>query len=82
MAYGNYGQKGYQKDQRESIVKPRIGEYQGNPTISIPFGKDGQPFTFGYTKAKAILNWIDDIALFVKEIEQKRVEAGKDAGRS
>ena len=43
---------------------PTIGEYKGNPTISLPMGSRG--FCFGKTKAAAILEYIDEIRDFVE----------------
>ncbi|OGP23804.1 MAG: hypothetical protein A2X93_04840 [Deltaproteobacteria bacterium GWC2_56_8] len=45
-----------------------IGEYKGSPTISLPTRDDGKfPFTFGVTKAKLILAYIDEIREFVEK---------------
>lgn len=40
-----------------------IGEYKGHPTLSLPNG--GRDFTFGLSKAKTILNYLDEIRDFV-----------------
>jgi hypothetical protein len=53
------------------ISKPEIGEFRGNGTISIPFGRENEAWTFGYMKAKAILTWYEDIKSFVAESEKK-----------
>lgn len=42
----------------------KYGTYEGRPTISIPVGREGW-FTFGIQKAKAILEYVDDIEKFV-----------------
>lgn len=58
-------------------LKVTIGEYKGNPTITLPTTADGKyPFTFGVTKAKAILKYHDDIRRFV-EIHDKPKEPPK-----
>lgn len=43
------------------------GDYKGNPTITLPVGQKG--FTFGLTKARAILNHIEEIRAFVEKHE-------------
>ena len=46
------------------------GEYNGKPTIVLLSIKDSQgkyPFSFGITKAKLILENIEDIKKFVEE---------------
>ncbi len=53
------------------MSKAVIGEYKGNPTISLPLGttdRDGneKAFTFGVKKAKAILEHIEEIKEFVE----------------
>ena len=40
-----------------------IGDYKGNATISLPMGSRG--FTFGKAKARAILEYVDEIRDFV-----------------
>jgi hypothetical protein len=57
----NYG------DEKE---KPRLGEYKGHQMLYLPLGiheKTGnvEEFGFGLRKAKAILEYIDDIRDFV-----------------
>lgn len=52
-----------------------IGEYKGSPVISLPLTKDGRvKFTFGLTKAKAVLRCLDDIKEFVEENEKDEAE--------
>jgi hypothetical protein len=47
-----------------------IGEYKGSPVISLPLTADGKyPFTFGLSKAKIILKYIDDINKFVEKYD-------------
>jgi len=50
------------KEQSNGAV---IGSYKGNPTISLPLNGD-RSFTFGLSKAKAILNHLEDIKRFVE----------------
>jgi hypothetical protein len=47
-----------------------IGEYKGNPVITLPIGPRGN-FTFGLTKARAILKYLDDIKIFIEKNEKK-----------
>ncbi len=54
----------------------KIGEFKGNPVISLPVGgSDRYPFTFGLSKAKAILEYIDDIKKFVEDHDTKKEES-------
>ncbi len=55
-------------DEKEVI----IGEYKGSPTISLPTGNPRFPFTFGLTKAKLILAYIEDIKKFVEENDKPK----------
>jgi len=43
------------------------GEYKGNPTITLPLGPRG--FTFGLSKARAVLRYLDAIRAFVEKHE-------------
>jgi hypothetical protein len=56
-------------DEMRRIEKPEVGEYKGSPTISIPVGNGGRPFTFGYRKAKAVLTYLEEIRSFVASVE-------------
>ncbi len=48
--------------------KATIGSYKGQPTISLPMDDGGKyPFTFGIKKARAVLDYIDDIRAFVEK---------------
>lgn len=56
------------------MSKAVIGEYKGNPTISLPLGAmdsegNEKVFTFGVRKAKAILEYIEEIKEFVEANE-------------
>lgn len=58
------------------IAGVQVGEFRGNKTISIPFGKpeeDGrqEAFSFGAVKAKAICKHIDAIMKFVEESDKE-----------
>ncbi len=47
------------------------GEYQGKPVISLLRKEDDKfPFTFGLSKAKMILENIEEIKAFVAENEK------------
>lgn len=49
-----------------------VGEYKGNAIISLPVaGSTKYPFTFGLNKAKAILEFLDDIKKFVEDNDKK-----------
>jgi hypothetical protein len=47
-----------------------VGEYKGNPVITLPIGPRGG-FTFGLTKARAIIKYLDDIKAFIEKNEPK-----------
>jgi hypothetical protein len=60
----------------EEKIPATIGEYKGNAIISIPVaGSTKYPFTFGLNKARAILEYLDDIKKFVNENEKPVEEA-------
>lgn len=63
-------------ENEEKKLPATVGEYKGNPIISIPLGgNDRYPFSFGLTKAKAVLEYLEDIKKFVAEQEKKEEEA-------
>jgi len=44
------------------------GEYKGHKTLTLPLGNgDKRGFSFGVKKAAAILAYVKDIELFVRE---------------
>jgi len=51
-------------DGEGEVRSPRYGTFQGHTVISIPLGREGY-FSFGLTKAKALLAYLDDIKVFV-----------------
>ena len=53
-------------EKKEEVV---FGEYKGNPVITLPIGPRGG-FTFGLTKARTILKFLDEIREFVANNEQ------------
>ena len=63
----------------EEKMQATIGEYKGNAIISLPVsGSNKYPFTFGLNKAKAVLEFLDDIKKFVEE-NDKKVEEEKES---
>jgi hypothetical protein len=46
--------------------QPRRDEYKGNPLIVLPMGEN-RDFSFGVGKAKAILEFVDEVKKFVEE---------------
>ena len=59
----------------EERLPASISEYKGNKIISLPVaGSTKYPFTFGLTKANAILEYLDDIKKFVEDNEKKEEE--------
>ena len=52
----------------EEKLGATVGEYKGNAIISLPVaGSTKYPFTFGLNKAKAVLEYLDDIKKFVED---------------
>ncbi|PID59008.1 MAG: hypothetical protein CR986_07335 [Ignavibacteriae bacterium] len=52
----------------EEKIPVTIGEYKDKPIISLPVaGSTKYPFTFGLNKAKAIMEYIEDIKKFIEE---------------
>ena len=57
----------------EERVQATIGEFKGNAIIQLPVsGSTRYPFTFGFNKAKAIMEYLDDIKKFVDQEEAKK----------
>lgn len=46
--------------------KSRRDEYRGNPLLVLPMGENRE-FSFGVGKARAIIEFLDDIKTFVAE---------------
>ncbi len=60
----------------EKKFEVSVSEYKGNPVISLPLSADGKyPFTFGVSKAKVILKYIDEIKKFVDEHDKNKEKA-------
>ena len=63
-------------ENKEDKLPATISEYKGNPIISIPLGNNERySFSFGLTKAKAIMEYLDDIKKFIDQLEKKEEEA-------
>ena len=63
----------------EEKLTATVGEYKGNAIISLPVsGSTKYPFTFGLNKAKAILEYLDDIRKFVENTDKKTEEEEKE----
>ncbi len=59
--------------------KATIGSYKGQPTISLPMGDSGKfSFTFGLRKARAVLDYLDDIRAFVKSQDEHARQLASD----
>jgi len=54
---------------RPVVTEPTEGEYQGRPTLTLPID-DRRDFTFGFRKAKAILEHLGAIRKFVENAER------------
>jgi hypothetical protein len=60
----------------EEKLPATISEYKGNMIISLPVaGSTKYPFTFGLNKAKAIIEYFDDIKKFVEDNVKKEENA-------
>ncbi len=49
-----------------------VGEYKGNPVITLPIPGPRGRFSFGLTKARAIVKYLDDIKAFIEKNEPKK----------
>lgn len=54
-----------------SDFKSVVGDFKGNPVISILTEDDKRVMSFGLSKAKAILSRIEDIKKFVEDNKEK-----------
>jgi hypothetical protein len=60
-------------DEPKQNAQPLISEYKGKPTLRIPIVDDPSPdiswhwFTFGKSKAKAIMKFYEAIKKFAEE---------------
>lgn len=64
----------------EEKIAATVGEYKGNAIISLPVsGSTKYPFTFGLNKARAILEYIDDIKKFVDDNPKPEKDEKKEA---
>lgn len=62
----------------EEKLTATVGEYKGNAIISLPVsGSTKYPFTFGLNKAKAIIEYLDDIKKFVDDNEKPEEAAAE-----
>ncbi len=60
-------------EETEEIYKAPVtyGEYKGNKTISLPLVEGSTfKFTFGLTKAKLILEYLEEIKEFIEKCEK------------
>ena len=55
----------WDKNKPKGIFEPEEGTFKGFPTLSLPVGPDGEPFSFGVAKAKAIMMFKDAIEEFL-----------------
>jgi hypothetical protein len=62
----------------EEKLPAEVGEYKGSAILTIFTGNNpNYKFSFGVSKAKAILNYLEDIKKFVEEHENKEKEKEK-----
>ena len=56
----------------EEKLPATVSEYKGNAIISLPVANSTKfPFTFGLNKAKAIIQYLDDIKKFIEDNDAK-----------
>lgn len=61
-----------------TMPKASITDYKGNPVISLPLDDKGMTcFKFGFKKAQAILEYLDEIKNFVAKEEHLRSKKRK-----
>lgn len=58
-------------DQDEKPTGPIVGEYKGNPVLTLNPG-ERFPFSFGVGKAKLVLQHLDEIRSFVEKYGEKK----------
>jgi len=58
-------------ENEEHPTGPQIGEYKGNPVITLNPG-ERYPFTFGVAKAKLVLQHLEAIQSFVEKYGEKK----------
>lgn len=67
-------------ENNEEKLPATISEYKGNPIISLPLGNNERySFSFGLTKAKAIMEYLDDIKGFIEKMEAKESAESTEA---
>jgi len=59
----------------KSEAKAVLGEFKGNPTITVFLSGDSRGFTFGLMKARKVLANLDAIRAFVGEDAETQVKA-------
>jgi len=52
------------------VTEPKVGEYKGHPTLTLPNGSK-YGFTFGISKAHAILDNLEAIRAFIGDITEE-----------
>lgn len=55
-----------QSQSQTEVRRSRRDEYRGNPLLVLPMGENRE-FSFGVGKARAILEFLDDVQRFVDE---------------
>jgi hypothetical protein len=58
-------------DMEEKTTGPQIGEYKGNPVLTLNPG-ERFPFSFGVAKAKLILQHLEAVKDFVVKYGEKK----------
>lgn len=59
-------------NEEKQSAQPELGEFKGKPVLRLPLVDDPSPdtawhwFTFGKSKAKAIVKWFEEIKKFAE----------------
>jgi len=56
---------------KRTVTQPTVEEFKGNKILSIPVGPNNEAFSFGGTKARAIVKYFAEIKQFVDEAEKE-----------
>ncbi len=73
LLHNNNYTKGYFMETNKTEAQPEVGEFKGKPTLRIPLVEEPSAntpwhwFTFGKSKAKAIVKYYDAIKKFAEE---------------
>lgn len=64
---------------KNTVTVPTEGDYKGSPTLTLPLGNE-RDFTFGVTKALAIITHLDAVKAFAAK--HRKADATLDKARA